>query len=158
MEERYSIIRARVACEIVNNKELIEDLLIKEPLLAKIMFDKFKEYLNDDFFLDIERQTLLMQFLEHYDNLEIIRDILKFTQDCELAEDYTRIIFEWNYRASDFIRKSNLRKYDGFKLSQTKKEVQSNIKQKDKEKSTYVDYLENLVLNAINSVNSVDEE
>ena len=158
MEDRYSIIRARVACEIVNNKDLIEDLLIKEPLLAKIMFDKFKEYLNDDFFLDIERQTLFMQFLEHYDNLEIIRDVVKFVQDCNLSEDYTRIIFEWNYKASDFIRKSNLRRYDGFKLSQSKKEVQSNIKQKDKEKSTYVDYLEDLVLQAINSVHDSDED
>ena len=48
----------------------------ENALLAKLMMDKLKAFLNNDYFATIERQTVLMRFLEEHDNWEVIQDLL----------------------------------------------------------------------------------
>ena len=115
MNEREKLIEMITSQQVVN-AELYNPLCQNAPLLSKMMLDKFKAFLNDNYFTDIERQTMLMTFFEKQTNLEIIREILKYIQTCDLKDDYTKIIMEWSYHNSEDIVKQNLAKVDGSKL------------------------------------------
>ena len=83
------------------------------PLYAKLLMDNFKSFLNDSSFTAIERQGLLIQFLETSKILEPVQDIISELQYSPLKKDYDAIILEWIYNNSEKLVASNLYKYDG---------------------------------------------
>ena len=120
---------------ILNDREQMIELVISQqvvtadfynsiknasPPLAKMMLDKFKEFLKDDYFTSFERQSLLMQFFEEHNNLDTIEEVLNSINDSEQKEDYTKVIMEWTYAKSDDIRRQNLAKVDGKYLCDAK--------------------------------------
>ena len=92
----------------------------ENALLAKLMMDKLKAFLNNDYFATIERQTVLMRFLEEHDNWEVIQDLLNNIKQCDLKDDYTTIIMEWTFHNNEKIKTYELAKYDGCVLSLSK--------------------------------------
>ena len=59
---RDSLIRLSITSQVID-KELFETIYKDEPLMATLMLEKFKQYLNDPYYTDIERQTILIKFL-----------------------------------------------------------------------------------------------
>ena len=73
-----------------------------------------------------------MKFLETQNDIDVIKDILSHTQNCECKDDYTKIIMEWTFHNSENIVKQNLAKVDGSMLygkksRQTKIETPSDL-------------------------------
>lgn len=93
--------------------ELYYNIMQDNPLLAKLMMDKLKAFLGNDYFATMERQTILMRFLEEHTNMEVIQDVLNYVKTCSLKSDYTTIIMEWTFHNSENIVKQALAKYDG---------------------------------------------
>lgn len=119
-KEREKLVEL-VASQQVVNAELYNSVKQQTPLLSKLMLDKFKNFLNDKYFTDIERQTMLMTFFEEHTDIDLVQDILKYVEDCECKDDYTKIIMEWTYHNSEDIVKKNLAKVDGASLCDVKK-------------------------------------
>lgn len=108
----------------VTNAEFFNSLSDSCPMLAKLMLDKFKKFLTDSFFTDLERQTMLMKFFEDQTNIDLIKEIITFLENSEFKEDYIKIIMEWTYHNSENIIKQNLAKVDGSGLCQKKEKKQ----------------------------------
>lgn len=115
MDEREKLIEL-VTSQQVTNAEFFNALRNSTPLLAELMMDKFKAFLDDSYFTDIERQTTLMKFFEEQTDIDTVKEILTFLENCGCKEDYTKIIMEWTYHNSDEIVKQNLAKVDGVSL------------------------------------------
>ena len=131
MNEREKLVELVTSQQVVN-AEFYNALRQSTPLLSKLMMDKFKNFLNDQYFTDIERQTMLMKFLETQTDIDVIKEILSHTQNCECKDDYIKIIMEWTFHNSENIVKQNLAKVDGSMLygkksRQTKIETPSDI-------------------------------
>ena len=101
----------------VSDAKLFYAVQQENALLAKLMMDKLKAFLNNDYFATIERQTVLMRFLEEHDNWEVIQDLLNNIKQCDLKDDYTTIIMEWTFHNNERIKTYELAKYDGSVLS-----------------------------------------
>ena len=112
---RDSLIRLSITSQVID-KELFETIYKDEPLMATLMLEKFKQYLNDPYYTDIERQTILIKFLRNEYLLDIVSPVIEFLQECDLKDDYTKIIMEWTLRNSEVIKYQNLEKYDGTEL------------------------------------------
>ena len=119
-EDRDNTVELITATQ-VTNAELFYTIQKENALLAKLMLDKLKSFLSNDYFTTMERQTILMRFLEQHTDLEVVQDVLNYIQESPLKEDYTTIIMEWTYHNSENIVKQNLAKYDGSLLSLDKK-------------------------------------
>ena len=65
-----------ITSQQVVNGEFYNSLSQYSPMLAKMMLDKFKDYLNDQYFTPMERQTLLMKFFESQENIDVVKEIL----------------------------------------------------------------------------------
>jgi len=115
MEDRAKLVELITSQQVVN-AEFYNSLRVHTPLLSKLMMDKFKHFLNDEYWTDLERQTMLMKFLEDQSDIEVIKEILEYTQGCDRKDDYTKIIMEWTFHNSEKIIKSNLAKVDGSAL------------------------------------------
>ena len=131
MNEREKLVELVTSQQVVN-AEFYNALRQSTPLLSKLMMDKFKNFLNDQYFTDIERQTMLMKFLESQTDIDVIKEILIHTEKCDCKDDYTKIIMEWTYHNSENIVKQNLAKVDGSMLygkksRQTKLEKPSDM-------------------------------
>ena len=105
------------AVESITNKELIEELYYTEPFVCKLLIEGFKGFLEDDSFESYERQLVLLKFLKNNYPLELSREIITFAQNCNFSNDYSRIILEWNYFASDFIKQYTAAQYDSQQLA-----------------------------------------
>ena len=103
--------------ESVTNKELMEELYVCEPFVCDILLQGYKEVLDDDTWDSYERKLSLLKFLKNNYPLEISREIVDFVSNCDLAEDYRRIILEWNYFASDYIKQYVAAQYDTQQLA-----------------------------------------
>ena len=122
--ERSSATRLNTAFKILE-QDTFYNICENEPFVAQLMLDKFKEFLNDDYFDDIERQIILLKFLQCCYPIEFITDVLDFIQkDCILKDDYNKVILEWNLEYNDYIKNSILQKYDGEELAYTIEEKQ----------------------------------
>lgn len=162
MSKRDSIIRLSITSQVINTS-LFNNIRVNEPLVASLMLDKFKEFLDDLYFTDIERQIILIKFLRNEKDIDTIRNILNFVKNCELKKDYEVIIMEWNLNKSDFIRYCNLEPLDGFALSYSKEQNDKVLSSRKEFKQHILDtiidlnntFLENLV--TYESVD-VDEE
>lgn len=140
-----------ITSQQVVNGEFYNSLSQYSPMLAKMMLDKFKDYLNDQYFTPMERQTLLMKFFESQENIDVVKEILEFIQKCETKEDYTKIVMEYMFHNSEDIIKANLAKVDGTHLYQKKQ------KNKLKIQDPTNDFVQNLVEITKNIIDGNDE-
>jgi hypothetical protein len=127
--ERDSFVRLITATEVVNAYPF-GVLWQESPVLAKLMLNKFKEFLSDNYFSDIERQTFLLKFLNGSHKLDIIREILAHVKDSPCADDYVRIVMDWTFNNSERLVKDTLKGYDGENLCLTLDEL-TNPKDND---------------------------
>lgn len=114
--------------EVITATQVVEaDLYYKimeeNGLLAKLMMDKLKAFLNNPYFVALERQTILMRFLELHDNMDVIQDLLQFLDKCDLKQDYSTIIMEWTFHNNDLIVQAKLDSLDASGLRESKKDV-----------------------------------
>ena len=115
MENNYYQIISVI--EKVVDKSLFEELYYYEPFVCKLILDKFKSYLEDPDFDTLERQLILFKFLKNNYPLELSREVVKHAQNCPYHEDYNRVIMEWNYSCSDYIKQASLLPYDCAELA-----------------------------------------
>lgn len=111
-EERENIIQLTTVEQVVN-APFYNALRENYSMLAGLMWNKFKEYLVNDYFTDIERQTILMKFFEEQKDRTLIKEIIEYLNDCEFKDDYTKIIMEYIFHNSDDIVKDCLQQVDG---------------------------------------------
>lgn len=102
--------------ERVLDKNLFEDLYNSEPFVCKLVLDQFKSILSDPNFDKLERQLILMKFLKNNYPLELSRDVVEYSEKSPFSKDYIRVIMEWNYQCSDFIKQYVLEQYDAVGL------------------------------------------
>ena len=124
-ERREQLIQILTSTQLVNTN-VYNILKQQNPLLAKLMLDKFKALLVNSDISDIERQTLLIGFLESQKDYSVIKDILEHIHNCELKDDYNAIIMEWTYHNTDTIIRNNLKTVDGVGLCETRQEPDSS--------------------------------
>lgn len=142
--DRETLVKLQVIEKILD-KENFEELLTYEPFAASILLDNFKDFLQDIYFEKVERQLTLYKFLRSYYPIEVTTDILQYASTCELKDDYTRLIMEWNLVSSDYIRKYNLIKYDCSEFVNSKN---TPVEQQDNSKYIIVN-LDNLNLESL---------
>ena len=118
-EDRELMLQLLTATQ-VTDANLYNSVKQENPLLAKLMMDKLKLFLDNDYFATVERQTVLMKFLQEHTDNETINDVLTFLDNSELKQDYSAIIMEWTYHNSENIVEQTLAKYDGSLLSKSK--------------------------------------
>lgn len=118
-EDRERTLELITATQVVN-ADLYYTILQENAFLAKLMLDKLKCFLNNDYFATMERQTVLMKFLEEHTRIDVIQDVLQFINNCNLKNDYIAIIMEWTFHNSEKIKNHLLAKYDGSLLSLSK--------------------------------------
>lgn len=126
-EDREKTLELITATQVAMAK-LYYTIMEENPLLAKLMMDKLKSFLNNDYFATMERQTILMRFLEEHTNMDVINEVLQFIDKCELKQDYYTIITEWTFHNSENIIQHNLAKYDGSLLCVSRKNKQPQFK------------------------------
>lgn len=160
MNKRDSIIRLSIASQVVNT-ELFKNIRASEPLVASLMLNKFKEFLDDVYFSDIERQIILVKFLRNETDIDTIRNILNHINNCALNKDYEVIAMEWNLKNSDFIRYCNLEPLDGLALSYTKEQNKEMIDTRKEFKQHILDtimHINNTFLENVIICEEVDDE
>ena len=118
-QSREQLIQIITSTQVVDAK-LFNRTRQENPMLAKLMFNKFKKFLVNDTVTDIERQTMLIRFLETQGDFGLVSEIIRYLQTCPLQEDYKEIIMEWTYHNSDLIRKHLLQAVDGVGLADTR--------------------------------------
>lgn len=111
-EDRDQTIEIITATQVAT-ASLFYDIKQESPLLAKLMMDKLKSFLTKDCYSCMERQTILMRFLEEHTDLDVIHEVLDYINNSNFKEDYTAIIMEWTYHNTDKIKKHYLAKCDG---------------------------------------------
>lgn len=111
-EDREQTIELLTATQVAM-ADLYYSIMEENPMLAKLMMDKMKSFLTKDCYAAMERQTVLMRFLQEHTNLDVIHEVLDCVNNCELKEDYTAIIMEWTYHNTEKIKKHYLGKCDG---------------------------------------------
>ena len=103
--------------ERVLDKAVFEELYYSEPFVCKLILDQFKTYLSDPDFDKLERQLILVKFLKNNYPLELTRDVIEYSNNSRYADDYVRVIMEWNYASIDFIKQYCLSQYDASLLA-----------------------------------------
>ena len=134
MDEREQAIELITATQVAT-ADLYYAVMEENPMLAKLMMDKMKSFLSNEEVTPMERQTVLMRFLEEHTNMDVIHEVLSSIDNSPLKEDYSAIIMEWNYHNTDVIKGYYLAKYDGSVLSLNKENPKPFFKKK-KEAST----------------------
>lgn len=127
-EEREETIEIITATQVAN-ASLFNGVKKENPMLAKLMMDKLKSFLTKDCYSTMERQTVLMRFLQEHTDLDIIHDVLDYVNNSELKQDYTAIIMEWTYHNNDKIKKYYLAKCDGSLLCMAKEKQEPLFKE-----------------------------
>lgn len=141
----------------VLDKEMFETLYYNEPFVCSLVLDEFKSYFNDEDFEKLERQLILMKFLKNNYPLEVSRDVITYVQNTNNSKDYEKVLLEWNYECSDFIKQYNLLQYDSSQLAfdrQMKMFYDSQRKQQEKQ----IDVLKDLTNSLIEWRNKNNEQ
>lgn len=115
MEERDKLIELMIANQVTDAK-LYNSFVQQSPMLANLMMRKFKLFLDDAYFTDIERQTMLMKFLEEHIGSDAITEVIEHAQNSELKSDYATILMEWMFHNSESIIDKSLACVDGVGL------------------------------------------
>lgn len=110
--------------EVVLDKVTLEEVYATQHFVCSLLIDNFKKFLDDDSFDKLERQLALHKFLQNNYPLELSRDVVSFVNNCSLRDDYDRIIMEWNYTSSEFMKQYSLYQYDAVPLAFDKKTME----------------------------------
>lgn len=133
------------------DKNFFVNLYEEDSFMASLMLETLKRFLSDSSYTDIERQLYLQTFLTNDYPLEICRDIVSYAKTCPLADDYTRVILEWFYRDSEYIKWVALQGLGAGPMSFSKKELlEYNKARKTK--------IPNLMLFLLNSTQDEDDD
>jgi hypothetical protein len=100
----------------IASEPLFSDLYAEQPFYAVTMLEKLKEFLEMDFYDVVERQLLLHSILTTQTNIQLIREIIDFCNNCSKCEDYHKVIMEWTYRNSEMITFTYLNELDAKEL------------------------------------------
>lgn len=134
MNDREVMIEMITSTQVANS-EVFNQVLEESPMTAKLMLDKFKSFLNNEYFTAMERQTVLIRFLEEQDNVDIVKEILTVVENSKFKSDYAPIVMEWTYKNSERIVQANLARVDGRMLGSRKRKplpkVEFNINDND---------------------------
>lgn len=122
LNEREKLVEIMTSQQVVNS-EFFQAVREQNPLLSKLMLNKFKAFLVDDYFTDFERQTMLIRFFEDEPDINLVKEIITLVKDCEQKEDYSEIIMEWTYHNSEHIKQQNLAKLDAAALCDAKEKT-----------------------------------
>ena len=131
MNDREQAIELITATQVAT-ADLYYAVMEENPMLAKLMMDKMKSFLSNSEITAMERQTVLMRFLEEHTNMDVIHEVLDSINNSELKEDYSTIIMEWSYHNNEDIKKYYLAKYDGSVLSLSKQNPKPNFNKSEK--------------------------
>lgn len=129
-DDRDKAIEAFVAMQVAC-ADVYYKILYENPLLAKLMMDKLKSFLVDEQFEAIERQSVLIKFLQEHTEMEVVHEILDFIDKCDLKNDYTTIIMEWTFYNDQGIKDFYLSKLDGSSLALNKTYELPEFKQEE---------------------------
>ena len=124
MDERDTLLKISIV-EKMTDKETFEDLYKNEPFLCDLLLENFISFFDDTNFTKLERQITLLKFLKNNYPIEVVRRVLSQIKKSDFFEDYSKIIMEWNYEFSDYIKQNALSKYDGELLAMDKKTKQN---------------------------------
>lgn len=119
MDDREQMVEFVISQQLTD-PETYKSVKEGSPMLARMMLEKFKNFLLDSYFTSFERQTVLLKFFEEQDDMSVIKEILDCIQNSDMKDDYTKIIMEWTYNNSENIISSNLAKFDGAKFNEKK--------------------------------------
>lgn len=131
MNDREQAIELITATQVAM-ADLYYAVMEENPMLAKLMMDKMKSFLSNSEITAMERQTVLMRFLEEHTNMDVIHEVLDSINNSELKDDYSTIIMEWSYHNNEDIKKYYLAKYDGSVLSLSKQNPKPNFNKSEK--------------------------
>ena len=131
MNDREQAIELITATQVAT-ADLYYAVMEENPMLAKLMMDKMKSFLSNPEITAMERQTVLMRFLEEHTNMDVIHEVLDSINNSELKDDYSTIIMEWSYHNNEDIKKYYLAKYDGSVLSLNKQNPKPNFNKSEK--------------------------
>ena len=131
MNDREQAIELITATQVAT-ADLYYAVMEENPMLAKLMMDKMKSFLSNSEITAMERQTVLMRFLEEHTNMDVIHEVLDSINNSELKDDYSTIIMEWSYHNNEDIKKYYLAKYDGSVLSLSKQNPKPNFNKSEK--------------------------
>ena len=142
MDERDTILKISIV-EKMTDKETFEDLYNNEPFICDLLLENFISFFDDVNFTKLERQITLLKFLKNNYPIEVIRRVISQIKKSDFFEDYSKIIMEWNYEFSDYIKQNALSEYDGELLA---------MDMKTKEKYDYKQILNKRKLNIIDDI------
>ena len=142
MDERDTILKISIV-EKMTDKETFEDLYNNEPFICDLLLENFISFFDDVNFTKLERQITLLKFLKNNYPIEVIRRVISQIKKSDFFEDYSKIIMEWNYEFSDYIKQNALSEYDGELLA---------MDMKTKEKYDYKQILNKHKLNIIDDI------
>ena len=131
--DKDSLVRLSIAERVVD-KATIDELYAQEPFACHLIMQKFNEFLTDPSFDKLERQLILLKFLSNNPPLELARSVIEAVNKSEFASDYVKIIMEWNYTASEYIKQEAMKPFDAVQLAfdkQTKSTFDMILKQKN---------------------------
>ena len=74
-EDREQTIELLTATQVAM-ADLYYSIMEENPMLAKLMMDKMKSFLTKDCYAAMERQTVLMRFLQEHTDLDVIHEVL----------------------------------------------------------------------------------
>ena len=81
-EDREQTIELLTATQVAM-ADLYYSIMEENPMLAKLMMDKMKSFLTKDCYAAMERQTVLMRFLQEHTDLDVIHEVLDCVNNCE---------------------------------------------------------------------------
>lgn len=122
MDENRNFTVQLVTASQVADVELYHAVMEQNPLLAKLMLDQFKQFLTNEYFTTIERQSILMKFLGDEQTVKLVQEIREYINNSDFKQDYDTIFMEWTFHHSKDLIEAELQKYDGVGLNLTKHE------------------------------------
>ena len=156
-EDREQLIRITTATQVASAKTY-SAIMRENPLLAKFMLKKFKEFLEDSEITTLERQTILIKFFMQHTDYDLIQDVITFINTCKLNRDYFEIVTEWTYHNSEKIKKSNLKKYDAELLAETVDPCETGKLKFDSTTDKYVQSIIDITVDNIGDSNIITTE
>lgn len=124
----------------------------EQPFHASLLLEKFKEFLDSDKFVAVERQLILYTTLTVQPNKELVRELINFCNECKNKDDYRRVVMEWTFHHSERITNEILSALDADELSYDKSSMHhSSLLARTKSVTS------NEIFNILNNINPLEK-
>lgn len=100
MDDNESQFRLALALQVMK-PEFFESIWVHNPFTARLMLQKFLEFLEDATFETIERHSFLVGFLKVHKNMEITNYLLTLLDNSKYKDEYAPIIMDWTLQNSE---------------------------------------------------------